>query len=101
MALTTNPISLLNTNGRPHPVQNTAAVVTFVLGLVSAATSISPGLYLTSSWVGLVALLIGGWSQMISATTGQRIVTVLGLGAAGSGFYLGMAHGGLFGGWLG
>lgn len=93
--------SLLNTDGRAHPRENRAASATLLLGLIAALCSIFPGLHLVSSWVGLAGILLGGWSQLISATTAQRFVTVIGLGAAGVGFYLGMADGGLFGGLFG
>ncbi|RKN36024.1 hypothetical protein [Streptomyces hoynatensis] len=93
--------SLLNTDGRPHPLQNRTATATLLLGLIAAVTSIFPGLHLISSWVGLAGILLGGWAQLISATTAQRFVTVIGLGAAGVGFYMGMANGGLFGGVFG
>lgn len=92
------PVLTLNTDGRPHPVENAFAAVTAVLGLVAFMTAMRESLYLVSSWTGLVGILCGAWSQMISATTAERFVTVIGLGASGMGFFLGMAHGGLFGG---
>ncbi|MDT0267088.1 hypothetical protein RM844_12385 [Streptomyces sp. DSM 44915] len=92
---------LMNTDGRAHPRENTLASITLVLGLVAAITAHFPGLHLTSSWTGLAGLVVGVISQLVSATTGQRALTVLGLGGAGVGLYLGMSNGGLFGGWLG
>jgi hypothetical protein len=91
----------LNTDGKAHPVENALAAATAVLGLVAAVSSIWSGLHLLSSWTGLVGIVTGGWGQMISVTTAERFVTVIGLGAAGVGFFLGMAHGGLFGGVIG
>ncbi|MGK5533126.1 hypothetical protein [Streptomyces sp. URMC 129] len=91
----------LNTDGRPHPVENRFATVTLLLGAVAAITAIFPGLHLVSSWTGLAGIATGGWAQLISATTAQRFVAVIGLGAAAVGFYLGTANGGLFGGVLG
>ncbi|MFG3254011.1 hypothetical protein [Streptomyces sp. NPDC048172] len=89
------PLSLLNTDGKPHPVENSFAAVTAVLGAVAIITSIWPGLHLISAWTGLAGILTGMWGQFISATTGERFVTIIGLGAAAVGFYLGVAHGGL------
>ena len=89
--------SLLNSDGGPHPVEDRFAAVTAVLGLVAFVTSFFPGLHLISSWAGLLGIVTGGWGQMISATTAERFVLVIGLGAAAVGFFLGMAHGGLFG----
>ncbi|GAB2575117.1 hypothetical protein GCM10027168_05050 [Streptomyces capparidis] len=91
----------LNTDGKAHPKENALALATAVLGLVAFVTGFWEGLHLLASWAGLAGLLTGAWSQMVSATTGERFVNVIGLGAAGVGFFLGMAHGGLFGGVLG
>lgn len=96
-AVRRSPISLLNTDGRPHPVENSFAAVTLLLGAVAIITSIWPGLHLVSSWFGLIGILTGAWGQFISATTGERFLTVIGLGSAAVGFYLGVAHGGLIG----
>ncbi|MFR9723524.1 hypothetical protein ACL02R_09145 [Streptomyces sp. MS19] len=92
--------SLMNTDGRPHPKENGLAVVVLVVGAVAAVTAIFSGLHIVSAWAGLAGLLAGGWSQLNSATTGQRFVTVIGLGAAGVGLYLGLANGGFWNGWL-
>lgn len=94
-------LSFLNTNGKDHPVQNAYAMTTLLLGAVAIVSSLFPGLHLLTSWVGLAGILIGGWGQMISQTTAQRFVVLLGLGAAALGFYLGMSEGGLFGGLVG
>ncbi|WP_059010071.1 hypothetical protein [Streptomyces specialis] len=89
--------SWLNTDGRPHPVENGLAAVTLLLGAVAVITAIFPALHAVSCWTGLVGIATGGWTQLISATTAQRFVAVTGLGAAAVGFYLGMANGGMFG----
>lgn len=91
-----HPLSFLNTDGKPHPVENSFAAVTMLLGLVAVVSSIWTDLHVLSSWAGLAGVLTGAWGQMISATTGERFVTIIGLGAAALGFYLGVAHGGLF-----
>jgi hypothetical protein len=95
------PLSFLNTDGRSHPVENAVALATLVLGAVAALTAISPDLHLVSSWAGLLGIAAGGWGQLISATTAERFVLIIGLGASGVGFYLGMAEGGLFGSLMG
>lgn len=92
---------LMNSDGRAHPRENALASITLLLGLVAAITSIFSGLHVISSWTGLAGLLVGAVSQLISATTGQRFLTVVGLGGAGVGLYLGLSHGGLFPGWPG
>lgn len=95
------PISLLSTDGKPHPLQDTLLAVTLVLGAVAFVTAFFDNLHLLSSWTGLIGILTGAYGQFISATTRERFALIIGLGASGIGFFLGMAHGGLFGGWLG
>ncbi|MBG0853932.1 hypothetical protein I2W78_19300 [Streptomyces spinoverrucosus] len=90
--------SLFATDGRPHPVQHALLAVTLVLGVVSFVTAMFHSLHLISSWTGLVGILTGAYGQWISETTRERFGLVLGLGASAVGFFLGMAHGGLFGG---
>ncbi|MFF8284435.1 hypothetical protein ACF06W_17175 [Streptomyces albus] len=89
-----NPLSYLNSDGRRHPVENSFATVTLVLGVIAVVCAWWQGLHLLGSVVGLAGVLTGAWGQYISATTGERFVTIIGLGAAGAGFYINMMHGG-------
>ncbi|MDQ3403653.1 MAG: hypothetical protein M3548_09695 [Actinomycetota bacterium] len=91
----------LNTDGRAHPVENALAAVTVVLGALAFITAMFHDLHLISSWAGLAGILTGAYGQFISVTTSERFLLVVGLGAAAVGFFLGMAHGGLFGGVVG
>jgi len=93
--------AVLNSDGKAHPVENTLVALTVVLGALAAISSLWTGLHLLSSWSGLVGILTGAWGQFISATTGERFLLIIGLGAAALGFFIGMAHGGLFGGLVG
>ncbi|MFE7836295.1 hypothetical protein ACFU53_09625 [Streptomyces sp. NPDC057474] len=100
MAQTLRPTiagSLLATDDKPHPVQDTLLAVTLVLGAVSFITAMFHHLHLLSSWTGLVGILTGAYGQFISETTRERFGLIVGLGASAVGFFLGMAHGGLFG----
>ncbi|MEU0677401.1 hypothetical protein ABZ330_31795 [Streptomyces sp. NPDC006172] len=90
--------SLFATDGRPHPVQHALMAVALLLGVVSFVTAMFDNLHLLSSWAGLVGIFTGAYGQWISETTRERFFLILGLGASGVGFFLGMAHGGLFGG---
>ncbi|OQD53360.1 hypothetical protein BM536_028115 [Streptomyces phaeoluteigriseus] len=90
--------SLLATDGRPHPLQDALTAVTLVLGAVAFITAMFHSLHLLSSWAGLVGIATGAYGLWISETTRERFGLILGLGASGIGFFLGMAHGGLFGG---
>ncbi|MDQ1595373.1 hypothetical protein ACFWWC_03315 [Streptomyces sp. NPDC058642] len=89
---------LFATDGKAHPLQDTLLAVTLVLGLTSFITAMFHSLHLISSWTGLVGILVGAYGQWISETTRERFGLILGLGASAIGFFLGMAHGGLFGG---
>ncbi|MEU4463207.1 hypothetical protein AB0G20_05775 [Streptomyces sp. NPDC024017] len=89
---------LFATDGKPHPLQDALLAGTLVLGLMSFLTAIiDEDLHLLSSWAGLVGILTGAYGQWISETTRERFGLILGLGASGVGFFLGMAHGGLIG----
>ncbi|MBT2466378.1 hypothetical protein J7E97_00480 [Streptomyces sp. ISL-66] len=94
-------ISLFATDGKPHPLQDTLVAATLILGAVAFVTAFFHNLHLISSWAGLFGILTGAYGQFVSVTTRERFALIVGLGAAGLGFFLGMAHGGLFGGWLG
>lgn len=93
--------SLFATDGKSHPLQDSLLAVTLVLGLTAFVTAMFHSLHLLSSWTGLVGILIGAYGQFVSETTRERFGLILGLGAAAVGFFLGMAHGGLFGGVIG
>lgn len=90
--------SLFATDGKPHPLQDTLLAVTLVLGVLSFVTAQFDSLHLLSSWSGLIGILTGAYGQFISVTTRERFALIVGLGLAALGFYIGMAHGGLFGG---
>ncbi|MFD5029699.1 hypothetical protein ACFVWX_02750 [Streptomyces sp. NPDC058220] len=93
--------SLFATDGKRHPLQDTLMAVTLALGLLALITAGFYNLHLISSWAGLVGILTGAYAQFISVTTRERFLTIVGLGASAVGFFLGMAHGGLFGGIIG
>lgn len=94
-------VSLFATDGKAHPLQDTLVAVTLVLGALAFVSAMFHNLHLLSSWAGLVGILMGAYGQFISATTRERFALIIGLGASAIGFFLGMAHGGLFGGVLG
>jgi hypothetical protein len=95
----------LNSDGRPHPLLNVAAVLILIDGIVSFALGLyiravpSSGLALAvvTAATGLAALLIGLYAQMMSATREERIIIVAGIIAGFVGLALGLAHGGLAG----
>ncbi|MEI5098920.1 hypothetical protein RB200_10060 [Streptomyces sp. PmtG] len=90
--------SLFATDGKPHPLQDTLLGVTLILGAIAFVSAMFHNLHLLSSWTGLVGIFTGAYGQFISVTTRERFFLIVGLGACAVGFFLGMAHGGLFGG---
>jgi hypothetical protein len=98
MALSTNrfPALTLNTDGHRHPRENTLVGVTALLGVLAFTTSFFYGLHLLSSLTGLFGVITGMWGQFISVTTAERFVLVIATGMSAWGFYLGIAHGGIW-----
>lgn len=94
-------VSLLATDGRAHPLQDALMLATLAVGILAFVTAMFHSLHLISSWAGLVGILTGAYGQYISVTTRERFLLILGIGASAVGFFLGMAHGGLFGGVVG
>ncbi|MFD8598065.1 hypothetical protein ACFV1L_23970 [Kitasatospora sp. NPDC059646] len=92
------PQFTLNTDGNPHPRENALVGVTCVLGAIAFITSFFYHLHLLSSWTGLAGIITGMIGLFVSVTTAERFLVVIGTGAAAFGLFLGVAHGGLFGG---
>ena len=90
------PHVTLNSDGKRHPLENGLAIFTLVAGLVALALGFMVARHAIASWLGLAALVVGFYVQMISATREQRIVIVTGLVAAFVGLMLALAHGGFF-----
>jgi hypothetical protein len=88
------PHVTLNSDGHPHPLLNTLTLVTFAFGIVSFALGFVVRAHLAACVIGLVALTIGLYAQLMSETREERILIVTGLVAAFVGAGLGFAHGG-------
>ncbi|WP_283139502.1 hypothetical protein [Rhizohabitans arisaemae] len=84
----------LNTDGRRHPVENTLAVSTLLCGIVGFITGIISSAHVIASWVGLIGMLVGFWSQYVSITTPQRSLNIIGIVGSFVGLALGIAAGG-------
>jgi FtsH-binding integral membrane protein len=98
---TGNAPGLNLTDGRPHPLLNVASAFTLVVGLASFALGMvlryvtsTHALALVAAITGLAALLVGLYTQMVSATRAERILIVTGMIAGFVGLALGLAHGG-------
>ncbi|MET8622348.1 hypothetical protein ABZW30_01065 [Kitasatospora sp. NPDC004669] len=91
------PALTLNTDGHPHPRENTLVALTAVLGVIAFTTSFFHNLHVLTSWTGLAGIVTGFWGMFVSVTTAERFVLMITLGASAIGFYLGIARGGLVG----
>jgi hypothetical protein len=99
------PRVTLNSDGQSHPVLNAFSIFTLLLGIASFILGLVirnvPGaghtLAITAAVTGLVALVVGLVTQMVSATREQRVLIVGGIIAAFVGLALGLAHGGFSG----
>jgi FtsH-binding integral membrane protein len=92
----TRPSLTLNSDGQKHTVVNALAIFALIAGVVAFALGFIVARHLIASWIGLAALVVGFYAQLISATREQRIVIVAGLVAAFVGLMLAFAHGGPF-----
>jgi len=88
------PHVTLNTDGKRHPRENAATAVTVLLGLLAFILGWITPLHAGGAWLGLVGMIVGLYAQYISATTAERFLNVIFIGAAFIGFGLSMAHGG-------
>jgi hypothetical protein len=95
----------LNSDGRPHPVENVITVailltglVSFVIGMIVRNAPTAPAaMHIIATAAGLFALLVGLYAQMVSATREQRVLIVTGIIAGFVGLALGLSHGGFTG----
>jgi hypothetical protein len=83
-----------NSDGRPHPVVNIAAVLVFVVGIVAFALGLIVKTHFPATVLGIAAFGGGLAVQLNSATREQRIVIITGIIAAFVGMALGIGHGG-------
>jgi hypothetical protein len=87
----------LNSDGERHPLENSLSVFTLVAGVIAFAVGWVVHLHLIATVLGLAALVVGLYAQLISATREERMIIVTGLVAAFVGVALGIAHGGFAG----
>jgi hypothetical protein len=87
-------MTLLNTDGERHPKENSLAVASCVMGVVAFALGLVVAAHLPAAVIGIAGFPIALYSQMISATTGQRWLNVIGMIGSFVGLGLAIAHGG-------
>jgi len=84
----------LSTDGKRHPLINTAAAYTAAAGLASFVIGMVSNAHMAGSVLGLTGMAVGLAAQMMSVTRAERIVIVFGIVASFVGLGLGLAHGG-------
>jgi len=94
--------NILNSDGRPHPIENILTVFTLLAGLVSFVLGMiirnvsgaGSAVIIIATATGLASVLVGLYVQMVSATREQRILIVTGMIAGFVGLALGLSKGG-------
>ncbi len=93
--------NILNSDGRPHPVQNMLTIFTLVVGLISFVLGMivrnvhtGAAVIILATATGLVACLVGLYVQMVSSTREQRVLIVTGIIAGFVGLAIGLSKGG-------
>jgi hypothetical protein len=69
-------------------------VVTLAGGLIAFLSGVVHAGHFVAVCVGIVTFLFGLYSQLVSATTAERWINVIGIGLAFVGVGLGLSHGG-------
>jgi hypothetical protein len=97
-----HPLQALNSDGKPHPVENVMTVLVLLIGLASFvvgmilrnAAAPGPAMRIVATATGLFALGVGLYVQMVSATREQRVLIVTGMIAGFVGLAIGLGQGG-------
>ena len=84
----------LNTDGERHPVENALAVASITIGLIALVLGFIPPAHFFGALAGVIGLPLALYSQMISATTGERWLNVIGMVASFLGAAFAVSHGG-------
>ena len=86
--------ALLRTDGRSHPKENRLAVGAGVIGLVAITLGLIVETHVFGAIAGLIGFPIALYSQMLSRTSGERWLNVIGMIGSFVGLALSVAHGG-------
>lgn len=77
-----------------HPRETSLAVVTIAGGLTAFITSLTGGAHFLAVCLGIVVFFFGFYSQLVSVTTAERWLNVIGIGLAFVAAALGLSQGG-------
>ena len=97
--------NILNSDGRRHPVENILTIFTLVAGLAAFVLGmilrnvphLAPAVHVIATALGLAAMLVGLYAQMVSSNRNQRVLIVTGIIAGFVGLALGLSKGGFIG----
>ncbi len=97
--------NILNSDGHRHPVENILTIFTllaglaaFVLGMILRnVPHLVPAVHVIATALGLAAMLVGLYAQMVSSNRNQRVLIVTGIIAGFVGLALGLSKGGFVG----
>ena len=84
----------LNSDGKPHPMENGLTVFTFAVGIVAFAVGLFVRAHVLGTVLGGIAVCVGMYAQLVSATREQRVLIVTGIIGGFVGLGLSIAHGG-------
>lgn len=88
------PRVTLNSDGARHPLLNSLSVFTLIAGVAAFALGFFVSQHVIASCLGIAALGVGLYAQMVSATREERMIIVTGLVGGFVGLALGLGHGG-------
>ncbi|GLW64605.1 hypothetical protein Arub01_28490 [Actinomadura rubrobrunea] len=88
------PLITLNTDGQRHPVENALAVSAITIGLIALVLGFIPATHFFGAVAGVIGLPLALYSQLISATTGERWLNVIGMVTSFVGAAFALRHGG-------
>jgi hypothetical protein len=78
-----------------HAIDTDHALAYATIALGAVALVLLGVSYAAAAWTGLIAVFLGGWSQLISKTRPERFENVIGATAGALALAIGLAKGGL------
>jgi hypothetical protein len=84
----------LNTDGERHPRENSLAVAALAFGITAVVLGFIVSTHMPAAIIGVIGLPLSLYSQMVSATTGERWLNVVGMIGSAVGVAMALAHGG-------
>ena len=84
----------LNTDGERHPRENSLAVAAVTFGIAAFVLGFVVKAHMPAAIIGVIGFPLGLYSQLVSATTGERWLNVVGMIGSAVGLALALAHGG-------